>query len=179
MFSFQIDNDLELRLLQMEHAERLFLQVDKNRNYLREWLPWVDGTLSVEQVKEFIRSTHQQYVNNNGFQAGIFYKSNIVGCIGLHEINWNSKKTSVGYWLAADYQGNGIMSRSCRAIINYMLKEVKLNRIEIRAAEFNHKSRAIPERLGFVQEGISRQDDWLNDHYVDYVIYGLLAKDWQ
>jgi ribosomal-protein-serine acetyltransferase len=40
------------------------------------------------------------------------------------------------------------------------------------------KSRAIPEKLGFVQEGITRQEEWLYDHYVDHVIYGLLAKDW-
>jgi ribosomal-protein-serine acetyltransferase len=82
-------------------------------------------------VKEFIRATQQQNVNNNGFQAGIFYKDVIVGCIGLHSINWNSKKTSIGYWLAADYQGNGIMSRSCQAIINHLIKDVKLNRIEM------------------------------------------------
>jgi ribosomal-protein-serine acetyltransferase len=97
MFSSQIDNELELRLLQMEHAEQLFLQVDKNRNYLREWLPWVDGTQNAEHSKGFIQSTQEQYENNNGFQAGIFNNGEIVGCIGLHGIDWNNKKTSIGY----------------------------------------------------------------------------------
>jgi ribosomal-protein-serine acetyltransferase len=70
------------------------------------------------------------------------------------------------------------MTRSCRAIITYLFNELKLNRVEIRAAEFNMKSRSVPERLGFVQEGIVRQEEWINDHYVDHVIYGMLAKDW-
>lgn len=50
MFSYQIDEDLDLRLLQMGYAEQLFLQVDKNRAYLREWLPWVDWTLERHQL---------------------------------------------------------------------------------------------------------------------------------
>lgn len=120
MFSYQIDEHLQLRLLQMEHAEGLFLQVDKNRLYMREWLPWVDMTLNAEHIKEFIRTTQEQYVTNNGFQTGIFYKGEIVGCVGLHGINWNHRKASIGYWLAAEYQGKGIMSRSCRAIIEYL-----------------------------------------------------------
>jgi ribosomal-protein-serine acetyltransferase len=178
MFSYQIDEDLHLRLLQMGYAEQLYFLEDKNRTHLREWLPWVDGTLSPDHIMGFIRSSLEQHANNNGFHAGIFYKGEIVGCIGLHGIDWNNRKTSIGYWLAAEYQGKGIMTRSCRAIIDYVINEVKLNRIEIRASEWNKKSRAIPERLGFIQEGISRQAEWLYDHYVDHVIYGLLAEDW-
>jgi ribosomal-protein-serine acetyltransferase len=104
MFSQQIDNELELRLLQVQHAEPIFRLVDNNRVYLREWLPWVDSTLSSESNKMFIRSTQEQYVNNNGFHAGIFYKKEIVGCIGLHSIDWHNKKSSIGYWLASEYQ---------------------------------------------------------------------------
>lgn len=178
MFSYQIDNDLELRLMQIQHTESMFRLVDNNRAYLREWLPWVDNSLSAESYKEYIRFTLERYANNNGFQAAIFFKGEVVGSIGLHGIDWDNKKSSIGYWLASDYQGNGIMTRSCRAIINYLFNEIKLNRIEIRAAEFNLKSRSIPERLGFVQEGIVRQVEWINDHYVDHVIYGMLAKDW-
>ena len=43
----------------------------------------------------------------------------------------------------------------------------------------NHKSRAIPERFGFKKEGMIRQAEWLYDHYVDHIIYGLLAREWK
>ena len=178
MFYYQINEDLQLRILEDRNAEDLYLLIDRNRTYLREWLPWVDTT-TLESIKKFIETSRKQIADNNGFQVGIFYKGKIAGCIGLHTIDWNNKKTSIGYWLAAEYQGNGIMTESCRAIINYVLNDIKLNRVEIRAAEFNRKSRSVPERLGFTNEGISRQVEWIYDHYVDHVIYGMVAENWK
>ncbi|MEK4251698.1 GNAT family N-acetyltransferase [Paenibacillus sp. FSL W7-1287] len=178
MFSYRIDDELQLTLLELRHAQELFELTDRNRTYLRQWLPWVDGTTTVDHTTWFIESTMQQFASNNGFQTAITYQGRIVGCIGLNGIAWGIRKTAIGYWLAADYQGKGMMTRSCRALVNYAFNELKLNRVEIRAAEFNKKSRAIPEKLGFVQEGIVRQEGWQYDHFIDLVIYGMLAEDW-
>jgi ribosomal-protein-serine acetyltransferase len=53
-----------------------------------------------------------------------------------------------------------------------------MHKVEIRAASGNKKSRAVPERLGFKQEGCIRQAEWLYDHYVDHVVYGMLDLEW-
>ncbi|WP_336296604.1 GNAT family protein [Bacillus pinisoli] len=52
-----------------------------------------------------------------------------------------------------------------------------LNRVEIRVADENIKSRAIPERLGFINEGKVQNAEWLYDHYVDHIIYSKLRED--
>ena len=179
MFDHVIDGDLQLKILEMRHAEELFMLSDKNRSYLRKWLPWVDRTFSVEQTKEYIEFSLELFSKQNGFNLGIFYQGMIVGCVGLHSIDWANKKTSIGYWLAEDYQGKGIMTRACQAIIDYVFSEYSLNRVEIRAALENHKSRSIPERLQFVQEGIVREAEWINDRYYDHVVYGMLETDWK
>ncbi|MEN1761147.1 GNAT family protein [Anoxynatronum sibiricum] len=54
-----------------------------------------------------------------------------------------------------------------------------LNRVEIRCATGNHKSRAIPQQLRFVAEGVLREAEWLYDHYVDHVVYAMLASEWK
>jgi ribosomal-protein-serine acetyltransferase len=178
MFSCHLNERVELRLLEPKFSEELYSLTDKDRSYLREWLPWVDGTNSSESTRNFINFTLKEFANNNGFNAGIFFEGNIVGCIGLHGIDWNNKKTSIGYWLGSEYQGKGIMTESCRAVVGYIFNELGLNRVEIRAAVENNRSRAIPERLGFKQEGIIREAEWLYDHYVDHVVYGILKADW-
>lgn len=56
---------------------------------------------------------------------------------------------------------------------------MKLNKVEIRVAVENKKSRSIPEKLGFVNDGCIRQAEWLYDHYVNDFICGMLAQDWK
>ncbi len=179
MFYYQVSDDIQLRVLESKNAKELYQLIDDNRSYLKEWLPWVGVTTNVDAIKQFIKSAKKQMTDNNGFQTGIYYKEHIAGCIGLHGIDWNNKKTTIGYWLAEEYQGKGIMTQSCKAIINYVINDLGLNRVEIRAAELNKKSRAVAERLGFTVEGRVRQAEWLYDHYVDHVIYSILAQEWK
>jgi ribosomal-protein-serine acetyltransferase len=70
------------------------------------------------------------------------------------------------------------MTAACRAVVTEAFEHYGLHRIEIRCATKNHKSRAIPQRLGFVQEGILREAEWLYDHFVDLVVYSMLEQDW-
>ncbi|KPV42330.1 GNAT family N-acetyltransferase [Alicyclobacillus ferrooxydans] len=177
MFYYRVRDDIHLKLLELQDAKDVFTLTDGNRTYLREWLPWVDSTVTVDDTTAFIQSTLKQFAANHGFQAGILYKHQLVGVIGLHGIHWGNRSSSIGYWLGENFQGNGIMTEACKAAVNIAFGEYGLNRVEIRAAVENHKSRAIPERLGFQQEGICRQAEWLYDHYVDHVIYGMLAAD--
>ena len=177
MFTIKVDESLSLGLVEKRYAEQLFNLTDASRTYLREWLPWVDFTKTVADSEEFIDMTLNQFASNNGFQLAICYKGDIAGMIGLHSINWSNKSTSIGYWLGEGFQGQGLMVKSCEALMKYCFEELQLNRIEIRAATGNVKSQAIPEKLGFTKEGCVREAEWLYDHYVDHTIYGMLKSD--
>ena len=168
-----------MRLLENRDATQLFNLLDTSRTHLREWLPFVDGTQSGSDVREFIQSGLQKYAAGNGAELGIWYRGELAGVLGLHYIDWANRSTSIGYWLGAEFQGKGIMSNSCRTFIDFLFSDYGLNRIEIQVAPRNKKSRAIPERLGLQNEGCRRQAEWLYDHYVDHVIYVILAQDWQ
>lgn len=178
MFNHTLDEHSELRLLELRQAETLFRLVDDNRSYLRDWMPWVDGTQSAEDMRSFIQSTRQQLAEDNGFNAGIWHKERLVGVIGFHRFDRVHRSTSIGYWLDAGHQGKGLMTRATKALVQHALVDLGLNRVEIRAAVENRKSRAIPERLGMQKEGILRDAERLYDRYVDLVVYGMLARDW-
>jgi hypothetical protein len=65
------------------------------------------------------------------------------------------------------------------ALVDHAFGVWKLNRVEIRAGVENKRSRAIPERLGFTQEGVLRQAERVGDRFVDHVMYSILADEWK
>ncbi len=178
MFSLLIDPDISLALLQLHHADLLFALIDHNRSHLRTWQVWVDQTKTVNDSRDFIQRSLQSFAEQGNPVCGIWYQNSLVGVIGMHGIDLDNFSTSIGYWLSASHQGKGIMTRACAGLIDYAFLELKLHRVWIEAAVHNHKSRAIPQRLGFTEEGILRQSHLLNDRYVDMVQYGLLAEEW-
>lgn len=178
MFTLKVDNEIELQLFELHHAVELYWLVDTNRLYLREWLPWVDSMTSPSSYHAIIPLWLKQFAENNGFNAGIRYKGQLVGSIGLHQIDWQNSQTSFGYYLAHHAQGKGIMSRAVKGLLNYCFFQLGLNRVEIRCGVGNYRSRAIPERLSFTQEGVIRDGENLYGKFHDLVIYSMLSKDW-
>jgi len=179
MFTYHLDEETDLNLFEDHHAAELFALIDQNRAYLRKWMAWLDGTQSAADMQSFIKLTRQQFADNNGFQVGIWYRDKLAGVIGFHAIDWANRKTEIGYWLGAQYQGKGLMTRSAAALTDYAFKTLKLNRVGISCAPDNLPSRAIPERLGFTNEGVTRQVEWLYDHFVDHVVFGMLVSEWR
>ncbi|MCM3567233.1 GNAT family N-acetyltransferase [Neobacillus mesonae] len=178
MFIHKIDEEISLKLIELKEGEKVFELTDHSREYLREWLPWLDTTTKREDTIEFIKTCLTGFAENKSLTTVILYKGEIVGAAGFNSINWSNKTAYIGYWLAEEYQGKGIMTKAAKALTEYAFKELNLNKVEIRAAAGNKKSRSIPERLNFVNEGCIRKAEWLYDHYVDHVIYGILAEEW-
>ncbi|HEY2492416.1 MAG TPA: GNAT family protein [Paenibacillus sp.] len=102
-----------------------------------------------------------------------------MGSIGFLYLDQENKKTEIGYWLGKEYEGNGLITKSIKVLINYAFEELKLNKIEIGVATDNLKSRAIPEKLGFKREGELRDYEYINGRFLDRIIYGLKANEWR
>ena len=179
MFEYIVDEELALQLVAPHDAEALFALVDASRPYLRQWLPWVDATRTVADVHAFIEAVRQRYDREDAVTCCIRWQGRTAGIIGLNRIDWVNFKTEIGYWLCPDGQGRGLMTKSCRALVNHAFSELGLNRVEIRAAPGNAKSLAIPQRLGFQREGVLRQTERLYDRYVDHVVYAMLRHEWE
>jgi ribosomal-protein-serine acetyltransferase len=179
MFSYMLSENVEVRLLEERHAQELTDLIERNREHLRASLPWVDTNRTVEDRKNFIRGALKQFAHNKGFVAGIWHEGRLAGVIGYQPIDWENRTTALGYWLGEEFQGQGLVTAACRALVDHAFVELKLNRVSIACATENKRSCAIPERLGFRREGVQRQAEWLYDHYVDYVVYATLASEWQ
>jgi ribosomal-protein-serine acetyltransferase len=179
LFPIQIDRDVRLSLLEPGHALELFKLVDSNRTHLREWLPFVDDYRSAVAATQFITRNRDEKGGRTTVAMGIWERESLAGVLTYDCIDWTDRAALIGFWLGKSFQGRGIMTRSCGALIDLAFERLGLNRVEISCALENRRCRLVPERLGFKQEGVSRQSEWLYDHFVDTVSYGMLASEWK
>jgi ribosomal-protein-serine acetyltransferase len=178
MLRYDLPGDCYLRLFEEADAAELDSVIAANRDYLAEWLPWVETTTGADARLEWIRRTRRQIADNDGFNAAIVEGDDIIGVAGYHSVDWGNRSTSIGYWLVEDRQGRGIMTEAVRALAAHAFEVWKLNRVEIQVAVGNLRSAAIPQRLGFIQEGTLRQAERCGETFQDVVVYSLLAQDW-
>lgn len=52
-----------------------------------------------------------------------------------------NQKTEIGYWLSEKFQHKGIVTHSCKALIDFAFSEMNLHRIQLKAATKNFKVR--------------------------------------
>jgi ribosomal-protein-serine acetyltransferase len=179
LFPLQIDRDVRLDLLEPRHSLELFKLVDSNRTHLREWLPFVDDYRSVGAATQFITRNREENSGTTSLVTGIWAGEILAGVVTFDYIDWSNRAALIGFWLGKSLQGRGMMTRACSALIDLAFNVLGLNRVEISCAFENMRCRLVPERLGFTQEGVSRQREWLYDHFVDTVSYSMLASDWK
>ena len=160
MFTYIIDVDLELRLLSPNHAQQFFNLAYRNRRHIGKWMFWIGEDYALPDAQQHIKLGLERYAANDGFEGGIWFKSELAGCVSYKYIDWVHKNTELRYWLGAAFQGHGLATKACRALVDHAFFDLGLNRVELRCLSENLKSRRVPERLGFVQEGVLRQVRW-------------------
>jgi len=179
--NFQNKNtgDFSLKLLSVRDAQKMFEAIQDNRETLKLWLGWVENVKTKNDCIVFIEECLRNFKKMTELTMGIWMKDNFVGCVGLNLINTEHKRSNMGFWLSEKYHGKGIMTKSCRMIINYAFEVMQMERIEILCATKNFKSRAVPQRLNFTQEGVLRHYNQINKTFQDMVMYSVLKQDWR
>jgi ribosomal-protein-serine acetyltransferase len=179
MFSYRIDDEAELRLIEPRHAAELNALIEGNRAHIKEWAAWFKDDRTIENTRAFVERNLKRLAANEGFTVAVWYRGEMAGQVEYNYLDWVNRKTEIGYWLGAQFQGKGLMTKSCRVLISHAFEELKLNRVEMQCAVRNRRSRRIPERLGFRQEGTLQQAEWMHDHFNDLVVYAMLAHEWR
>lgn len=177
-FHLQVNQDLCLIAPQLLHADMIYDIIQGQRTYFKAWLSWVERTQSLSDVRRLIREAQAFNEGGQGLTTFVRFKNQIVGSLSFTRLNMRHKKGELGYWLSQPFQGKGLITESCIQFIDYAFRELELHRIEIRVLSHNEKSKGIPLRLGFQQEGVLCQAIWLNNRYHDMEIFGLLASQW-
>lgn len=166
-----------LRPFKASDAGELTETIAANREHLARWLPWAQSH-GFEDSIEYLDRKRAQIEANDGFEGAIVLDGRIVGGAGFHGVDWINRSSSIGYWLAADAVGRGLMSGAVAALLGHAFEVWELHRVIIEAVVDNARSRAIPERLGFREEALLREAKLIGGRYEDAVLYAMLAPEW-
>jgi ribosomal-protein-serine acetyltransferase len=171
---FVLSDGVLLRPLEEADGEELYALVEENRPHLARWMPWAAGQTR-EGATAFIRKAIKQEQDEDAVQVAMLVDGAIVGVLG-HEIDRQNSSTTIGYWLAAQHQGKGLMTAAVERLVSHAFDELNLNRVELEVAPDNSRSRALAERLGFREEGVLREAErFAEGDYRDLVVYSMLA----
>ncbi|MGZ8582172.1 MAG: GNAT family N-acetyltransferase [Actinomycetota bacterium] len=165
-----------VRRYTMDDLDAIWAVASGERERLGEWMPWVEGTTTKDVQRAWLE---QRVAETEGFEGcGIFVGDELAGGVGL---SWDPYGIAgeIGYWTRAPFEGRGLVTRSAREFTRIAFEHVGLNRVVIRAGVGNVRSRAVPERLGYVEESVERGGGRGLGGFYDIVVYSMLADEWR
>ncbi len=103
----------------------------------------------------------------------------MVGDCGFNHFDWRDRSAVIGYGLAKEYWGRGVMTAAVNAMLRWGFDTLDLNRIEATTNPLNHRSARVLEKLGFVREGTLRDYRFDRGEFRDCWIWGLVRREWR
>lgn len=159
-------------------ASTIFSLVERDRERLGKFLPWVDLTKTWEDEVRYIEMAHQHWEEFKLFDYGIYRQPDdcFAGNIGIHSINWTDNHCEIGYWLAAEFEGQGYISEAV-GMLEREAFTLGFQRVEIRCSARNERSANVPIRCGYTLEGTLRQIQFMHGVYYDTLVFARVRSD--
>jgi RimJ/RimL family protein N-acetyltransferase len=150
--------DLELRCYEMTDAHYLGEAIVSSLPELEPWMPWAKfEPLTLSRRADLINGWRQDWDEGAEFVMGIFRNGNIVGSTGLH-LRGTDGQLEIGYWVKSDACGEGIATRSTRALVETAFTLPEVQEVQILHDKANVKSRRVPEKLRFESRSEEARD---------------------
>ncbi len=152
---------LYLRPPQPEDAELVYAAIVESHKELATFMPWATPQPSLEDTVIFIEQSMTNWIlqrcEEPFLPLFIFDKEGVfLGSTGFHHYDWIIPCLECGYWLRTPYTGQGYMTEAILGLTYYAFQQLKLKRLAITCDSTNLRSKNIPERLGFILEGIQK-----------------------
>ena len=146
----------------------------KVQDNLRDGLPY---PYTEQDGKEFI-SAMLSADENETFAFAITVDNMVIGSIGIfRQGNIHRQTAELGYYIAEEYWGKGIMAEAVKQICEYVFGNSDIIRIYAEPFAYNIASCRVLEKVGFQYEGTLRSNAVKNGKVIDMEMYSLLKAE--
>jgi RimJ/RimL family protein N-acetyltransferase len=149
----------------------------RNQPHLARFMPWAVTLPTQAEMHERVLQWQVKKPGQREVVYGVFTpEGRVVGGTGYHE-RVGEFGLEIGYWVDLHFQGKGYVTEWVAAMVKLGIEVLKLDRLEIHCDPLNVRSAAVPDRLGFVCEGVlPRRNRGSDGQPADSKIFCLYAS---
>ncbi|KHN97122.1 acetyltransferase [Metarhizium album ARSEF 1941] len=149
-----VQDDLTLRRWQLSDARPLYAAASNSAAELARWMPWAADGYTLAKARQFLDSTTRAWQKGEAYDFAVIVDGRISGSFGLMAPATKAPGTlEIGYWLADEATGRGFATRAASLLATTAF-DMGAGHVQIRHHQLNHRSAAIPRRLGFRSLGL-------------------------
>jgi len=140
------------------HNEEMWEAVEESRTHLRQYLFWVDDTKSLNDVCKATQMFYKYWDDDVEWSYNIYDQQThtLLGCIGVHRINFLNQSAELGYWTRASQTKKGYMTEAIQ-VVEKELFEQGIHRVSICCDTNNIASKNTAKRAGYKLESIAKE----------------------
>ncbi|MCZ7604185.1 MAG: GNAT family N-acetyltransferase [Melioribacteraceae bacterium] len=150
----EIHNDLDIKKQAMFHPFPISLDQD---------IEWFENITRDKSNRSIYFAIDDKETNN------------FVGYTSLRNINWINRNCSFGISLLPKMQGKGFGKEATSLVINYAIKNLNLHKVQLEVIADNKTAIELYKNLGFVEEGILREQFYFDGFYFNVILMGRLT----
>ncbi|GAA1447541.1 GNAT family protein [Nocardiopsis tropica] len=180
MYAISLDDEgSELRPLEPWRAEEFLEHMDRGREFIGRFVGLADAVTDLDSSRRFLQGYAHKAANDTGRLYGIWTGGELVGGVLFRTIDARSGVAEAGCWLEPSAAGRGLVTRACRVIIDWVIEERGIHRVEWHAASGNAASIAVARRLGMTRDGVLRESYPYRGERHDMEVWSVLAPEWR
>ena len=173
---------LALRPFRRRDANAVHEAVVGSLDELSKWLPWATGNYSKSVTQQFVKDSINAWSEARAHDFAIRSREDPDRHLGNVSVWWTSKPNlagEVGYWVRSDESGKGICTEATARVLQVAFEELGMHRVSLRIAVGNIGSERVAEKLGFLHEGLLRDEVKVGSTWLDHTVWGLLDREWR
>jgi len=101
-----------------------------------------------------------------------------LGFVRIDEIDTVNGNLRIGGDIHPAFRGKGYSKEMYRLIFRLAFDDLRMHRVWLLVACFNHRAQALYKKMGMQEEGKYREALFRNNQYYDYIIMSLLESDY-
>lgn len=179
MFSHPLGDGAELRPFEPHQAAELTAYLERNRPQLAPWLPWATTITDLESARAFLQRYADGQATDTRRIYALWQDDELVGGLIFRVFDTATGSCELGAWLSSGAEGRGLMTRACRALIDWAFDVRGMRRVVWQTVPHNKRSIAVAERLRMHREGVLRQSFPFLGELLDVEVWSLLPDERQ